>query len=40
MKQKSKQTDKEFEKQFQKDDTFKITVIINVHECGRGLMTA
>ena len=32
MKQKSKQTDKEFEKQFQKDDTFKITVIINVHE--------
>ena len=37
MKQKAKQTDEEFEKQFQKEDTFKITVIINVHECGERL---
>ena len=34
MKKTSKQNDTEFDRQFQKDDSSKITVIVNVHESG------
>ena len=37
MKKKKQQNNAEFERQFQKDDSFKLSVIINVHECGERL---
>ena len=37
MKKKKQQNNAEFERQFQKDDSFKLSVIINVHDCGERL---